>query len=477
MVFCTLALAKMRAFMLRALITKSTGERVNAALAALLAGALLAQPASAQERRLNVIRDGEIEQLLRDYANPIFRAAGIKSGAAKIILVGDRSFNAFVANGQKIFVNVGAIMEAKTPNEIIGVLAHETGHIAGGHLARQRLELANAQIFAVAGMLMSAGAVAATARSRNVGADSAGMMGTMLGPQEMVRRALLSYQRGEERAADIAAVKYLAATGQSAKGLLATMERFQSEALFKTSSIDPYLLSHPLPSDRISALQELAGKSPAFNRTDHPALQARHDMARGKLVGFMGNSGEISRRYPISDQSLPAKYARAISAYRFGRIDDALAQIDALIASNSGNPWFHELKGQTLLEAGRPVQAIEPLKRALSLAPNANPLRVMLGHAYVASNNPAHAAQAISLLNRAVQQEPENGEAFQFLSMAYERKGDQANAMLSAAQGMFIAGKYIEARTQASRAMKLLPEKSPGWLKAEDILNWRPPKI
>ena len=139
MLFCTLALAKMRAFMLRALITKSTGGRVNAPLAALLAGALLAQPASAQERRLNVIRDGEIEQLLRDYANPIFRAAGIKTGAAKIILVGDRSFNAFVANGQKIFVNVGAIMEAKTPNEIIGVLAHETGHIAGGHLARQRL--------------------------------------------------------------------------------------------------------------------------------------------------------------------------------------------------------------------------------------------------------------------------------------------------------------------------------------------------
>jgi predicted Zn-dependent protease len=451
--------------------------QVKLALAALVAGALLAQPARAQERKLNIIRDGEIEQLLRDYADPIFRAAGIKTGAAKIILVGDRSFNAFVANGQKIFVNVGAIMEAKTPNEIIGVLAHETGHIAGGHLARQRLELANAQIFAVAGMLMSAGAVAATARSRNIGADSGGMIGTMLGPQEMVRRALLSYQRGEERAADIAAVKYLAATGQSAKGLLATMERFQNESLFKTSSIDPYLLSHPLPSDRISALHDLASKSPAFSRVDHAALQARHDMARAKLVGFMGNAGEISRRYPVGDLSLPAKYARAISAYRFGRIDEALAQIGALIASNPGNPWFHELKGQTLLEAGRPAQAIEPLKRAMSLAPSANPLRVMLGHAYVASNDPAFSAPAIALLSRAAQQEPENAEAFQFLSMAYERKGDQANAMLSAAQGMFIAGKYIEARTQASRAMKLLPEKSPGWLKAEDILNWRPPKI
>ena len=227
----------------------------------------------------------------------------------------------------------------------------------------------------------------------------------------------------------------------------------------------------------MSALHDMASKSPAFSRTDPAALQARHDMARAKLVGFMANAGEIGRRYPISDQSVQAKYARAISAYRFGRIDEALTQISALIASNPGNPWFHELKGQTLLEAGRPAQAIEPLKRAMSLAPSANPLRVMLGHAYVASNDPAFSAPAIALLSRAAQQEPENAEAFQFLSMAYERKGDQANAMLSAAQGMFIAGKYIEARTQASRAMKLLPEKSPGWLKAEDILNWRPPKI
>ena len=184
-------------------VAKVRRALVLAATVALAAHASLAPARAQQSQKLNVIRDGEIEQLMRDYTAPIFKAAGIRTGAAKIILVGDRSFNAFVANGQKIFVNVGAIMEAKTPNELIGVLAHETGHIAGGHLARLRMELANAQIFAVAGMLMGGAAVAASARNRNVGADSAGMMGAILGPQEMARRALLSYQRGEEQAADI----------------------------------------------------------------------------------------------------------------------------------------------------------------------------------------------------------------------------------------------------------------------------------
>jgi predicted Zn-dependent protease len=432
--------------------------------------------AQSPPRGLPIIRDGEIEQLLRDYTAPIFRAAGIRSGAAKVIIVGDRSFNAFVANGQKIFINVGAIMEAKTPNELIGVLAHESGHIAGGHLARLRLELANATIFAVAGMLMSGAAVAASARSRNVSSSQGGMMGAILGPQEMARRALLSYQRGEEQAADIAAMKYLDATGQSARGLLATLERFQNESLFRTASIDPYLLSHPLPRERISNLEQIARKSPHWNAVDSPALQQRHDMARAKLVGFTANAGEAARRYPLSDTSLPARYARAISAYRLGRLDDGLAQIASLIATQPNNPWFHELRGQALLEAGRAGQAIEPLRRAAGLAPGATPVQVMLGHAYVSSNNPKNVDQAIAILTRVTQREPEYAEAFQYLAMAHEKKGNQPQSMIAAAQGLMIMGRFVEARTQADRVKKLVPERSPIWLKADDIMNYRPPR-
>lgn len=446
------------------------------AIAGLCSAIMASQPARAQSSSQIIVRDAETEQLMRDYALPIFRAAGVNAGATRIILVQDRTFNAFVANGRKIFLNLGTLMEAKTPGEMIGVIAHETGHIAGGHLVRQRLELANAQIYSVAGLLLGAGAVVGASRSRQVGTDSAGAVGALLGPQEMVRRALLSYQRSEEQAADIAAVKYLNATGQSAKGLLTTLERFHNETLFKTQALDPYLLSHPLPSERISNLQEQARKSPNFNKADSPALQARHDLARAKVIAFVGNMSETNRRYPLSDTSLAARYARAVAAYRNGRLPDALSQIDGLIAAQPNNAYFHELKGQTLLEAGRAGQAIEPLRRAAALAPRGVPIRVMLGHAYVSANNPAYAGDAIKVLTRATQEEDDNADAFQFLAMAYERKGDQANAMLSAAQGLFLVGKFVEARTQADRAKRLFQPNSSGWLKADDILEYRPPK-
>ncbi len=458
---------------------KPVAARMRAISAVLVAASFAVQtlsPALAQGRPPGLIRDAEIEQLVRDYATPLLGAAKVNAGATKIYLVSDRTFNAFVAEGRNIFINVGALMETETPNEIIGVLAHEIAHIAGGHLARQRMALDRAAIMAVAGMLLSAGALAGTARNRQVGMEGAAPAGIMLGPQEIIRRSLLAYQRGEEQAADIAAVKYLSATNQSAAGLLTTLERFNRQALFASSRIDPYLLSHPLPTERMSFLSTAARQSPAFSVKDPPARQARHDLVRAKLVGFLADANETNRRYPISDNSMAARYARAIAAYRFGRVNEAIVQIDMLIKAQPKNPYFHELKGQTLLEAGRAGQAIAPLKQAVALAPSAAPIRVMLGHALVATGNPQSAAEAIPILTRVTQQEHENGDAFQYLAMAYERKGDPAMAQLSAAQALFLAGRYVEARTQASRAQKQFQQGTPGWLKADDILNYRPPK-
>ena len=448
------------------------------ALITALGPAARAQEPGAGQNMPGVIRDAETEQLLRDYATPIFKAAGVNGGATKIILIGDRSFNAFVANGRKIFVNVGAIMEAKAPSEIIGVLAHETGHIAGGHLAGIHAEMAKAQIFAIAGMLVGAGGAVATARSNrpgsSVGVDSAGAMGMLLGPQELVRRSLLSYVRSQEESADRAAVKYLQSTGQSAKGLLVTLERFENESLFKTSSLDPYTLSHPLPRERLSNLETAAKASPTFNAAEQPGLQARHDLVRAKLVGFMGTTSEISRRYPLSDQSLAGKYARAVSAYRFGRIADAQQQIDALIAAQSNNPYFHELKGQALLESGKARESLGPLRKAVGMAPQGLPIKVMLGHALVAADQ---ADEAIKVLTQVTQSDVEDGAAFQYLSMAHDKKGNVPQSQLAAAQGFFLNGRYIEARTQADRAKRQFAEGSPGWLKADDILNYRPPRF
>jgi predicted Zn-dependent protease len=423
-----------------------------------------------------MVRDAETEQLLRDYMGPIFRAAGISAKATQIILVNERSFNAFVANGQKIFVNVGALMDSETPNEIIGVLAHETGHIAGGHLARLRQEVTKAKALSVIGMLAGAGAVVGASQSGGrVGGAGTGAMGTLTGSQELVMRNLLAYQRTEEQAADQAALRYLTATGQSPSGMLKTFRRFNEAAIFQSGTLDPYRLSHPLPAERIAQLETLAKQSPHFAKKDAPALQARHDLMRAKLFGFTERPETVGRRYPLRDTSAPARYARAVQAYRSGRLSDALATMDGLIREQPGNAYFHELKGQALLESGRALESIEPLRRAVSLQPGAVPIRAMLGHALVAAGESRFLEEAIRELSNASIREPEFGEAFRHLATAYGRKGNIGMAELSSAQAFFNAGDLRNAQTQASRAMQKLPPGSPGYLKAEDIFNYRPP--
>jgi len=433
--------------------------------------AIAANPVAAQQPGMTIIRDAEVEQLLRDYANPVFRASGIDASATKIILVGSRDFNAFVASGRKVFMNVGVLMESSTPNQVIGVLAHETGHIAGGHLFRLREQLERAQIMAVAGMLLGAGAVAAGSRSGQVGMSGTGPMGAILGPMEAAKRSLLAYQRSEEQAADKAALRYLNQTGQSTKGMIETFQRFADESLFRRVGADPYLQSHPMAPERIAALKEEAERSPHYNKPDNPALKARHDLARAKLVGFTMRAEEVTRRYAPTDVSLPARYARAISAYRFGNPAAAQAQIDALIAAQPRNAYFHELKGQALLEAGRPREALGPLRRAAALAPGQPLLRVLLGHALVSTGDARDADAAIRELTTVTQRDPEMADAFQYLARAYGAKGDDGMAALSAAQGYAISGQQDEAKRLARRAKQSLPQNSPGWLKADDIVN------
>lgn len=451
--------------------TKALGHAGAWLAAALLA--LSPMATRAQERRgLSIVRDVETEQLLREYALPVLKAAGINAGATKIVLVNDRSFNAFVANGRKIFINVGALMDAETPNEIIGILAHESGHIAGGHLARLRQQVANAQVLSVIGMLAGVGAAAGAVASGNrVGGAGTGAAGIAVGSQELVRRNLLAYQRSEEQAADSAALRYLAAAGQSPKGMLDTFARFADSGLFRSRAIDPYLISHPLPLERISQLERLAKQSPHYGAKDPPGLQARHDLMRAKLFGFVERSDTVLRRYPPSNLSAPARYARAVLAYRSGRLSEALATINGLVAEQPGNAFFHELKGQALLESGRAREAVPSLRQAVAMAPNGVPIRAMLGHALLASGN---VNAAIPELKNATTREPDSPDAFRYLAMAYGQKGDIGQAELAAAQGFLNVGDVKNAQTQASRAMAKLPPGSAGYLKAEDILNYRP---
>ena len=423
-----------------------------------------------------VLRDTETEQLLRDYTRPILRAAGLEKQNIQMVIINNKSFNAFVADGRRIFVNYGAIMQSTTPNQLIGVLAHETGHLAGGHLSKFRDQLARTQTQLIIAMLLGVGALAAGAASggSNGAASNIGAA-AISAPQAIARRSLLSYQRQQEENADRAGVKFLNATGQSAKGMYETFKRFTDESLFAARGADPYVQSHPMPIDRVNALAELARTSPYWDKKDDPALQMRHDMVRPKISAFMERQDTIYRRYPMSDTSLPGRYAHAISTYLHGDLGSALAQIDALIKLQPQNPYFYEVRGQALLEGAHPEEAIAPLRRAVQLSHRAPLIEMLLGQALVASNNKATTDEAITILRAALAREPEAPLGYMQLAMAYGRKGDYAQADLASAQAAYLRGDNKTARELASRAKTRFAIGTPGWVKADDIVSAKIP--
>jgi predicted Zn-dependent protease len=451
---------------------------LTAAAVAAVAGGVTPERARAQERvttGLPIIRDTEIEQLVRDYAEPILRVAGLARQNVKVVILNDRSFNAFIMDGRHIFVNAGALFEARTPNEIIGVFAHETGHLADGHLLRLREKLAAAQTQSVVAMLLGIGAMVAGVRAASGGTDIGNVGAVALGaPQSMIQRSLLAYVRTQEDQADHAAVKFLTETHQSAKGLLDIFKRLSNEMLF--SKADPYLQSHPLPPDRVAALEVMAKASPYWSVKDPPALQLRHDMMRAKLSGFLERPDTVLRRYPLSDHSLPARYARAISTYRYGDLQQAIAQIDSLIQTEPNNPYFYELKGQALLEGGHPAEAVPPLRRAVQLCRHPALIQIMLAQALVATNNRKYADEAVRLLQTAISREPEMPGAYTQLAMAYGQKGDYPHADLASAQAAFARGDVNTARQLAERAKRGLAVGSPAWVRADDIVTVKIPR-
>ena len=444
------------------------------AVAAALAAGPVA-PAFAQESKgPSTLRDTETEQLLRDYTRPILRAAGLEKQNINVVIINDPSFNAFVADGRRIFVNYGAILQSETPNQLIGVFAHETGHLAGGHLAKMREEMARAQTGMIIAMLLGAGAMVAGARSGGGNGLANAGAAAVVGPQSMIQHSLLAYQRQQEDQADRAGVKFLTATGQSPKGMYETFKRFTNDSLFAARGADPFLQSHPMPAERVAALEGVARQSPYWDKKDPPELQFRHDMVRAKISAFMERPDTVYRRYPPSNTSLPARYARAIASYLHGDPRSAVSQIEGLIQTQPNNAYFHELLGQALLEGGHPTEAIAPLRKAVQLSGNAPLIEMLLGQALVATDNKAYTDEAISILRAAVGRESEAPLGFTQLAMAYGRKGDYAEADLASAQAAFLRGDNKTARELASRAKTRFAIGTPGWVKADDIVSAKP---
>jgi predicted Zn-dependent protease len=419
------------------------------------------------------VRDAEIEQLLKEYTQPLLKAAGLAQQNVQVVIINDRAFNAFVADGRRIFVNAGAVMDADTPNQLIGVLSHETGHIAGGHLARLREAVAAATTQSIIAMLLGVGAMVAAGANSGMGQVGAA---AIAGPTQAIQNTMFGYIRAQEDQADRAAVKFLTATGQSPKGMYETFKRLADQTLYSTRGINPYMQTHPLPSERVAALEGMARQSPYWDHKDSPALQARHDLVRAKLYGFVERPDAVARRYPASDTSLAARYARAIAAYRYSDPRAAQASIDALIQAQPENPYFYELKGQALLEAGKPAEAIAPLRHAISLAPNPTLMQVMLGQALVATRNRAYVDEALTILRSAITRESDWPDAYAHLAMAYGLKNDLPNADLASAQAAFLRGDVRTAREIAMRAKSRFPVGSPGWVKADDLASLKPPQ-
>lgn len=431
-------------------------------------------PAPAHARGLSLIRDAETEELIREYAKPILKAAGLGGRGIKIHLVKDRSFNAFVVDGRNMFIHVGALLAAKTPNQIIGVIAHESGHIAGGHLARLRAQLAKARSASLMLQILGLAAIAAGAATGSGGDLGRAGAGVMYGGQTAARRSLLAYQRTEESSADQAAVRYLNATGQSSRGMLETFRHFADQGLVSLRYVDPYAMSHPMPQARITQLRRLARKSPYFDRRDPPELRLRHDLMRAKISGFLDNPQSVFRRYPQSDQSLPARYARAIASYRSDGIRSFLRRIDILIAEKPNNPYFHEVKGQFLLQSGKARQAVGPLAKAVSLAPQADLIRLLYAQALLATGDRALLPKAVTILKKALVKEKYSSVGFRKLAQAYQLQGKFALASLASARAYMNEGKLDLAKRQARRAKKDLRRGSPGWIQADDILKFEP---
>jgi predicted Zn-dependent protease len=436
---------------------------LTAAVALCAAAAPVLAP-SAQAQSL--LRDAEIEALMREYTDPLLDAAGLAPADTHLYLVNDDGINAFVSGGQNIFINSGTITEAENPNQLKGVIAHEIGHIAGGHLSRS----ARAQGAAVGAMLatMGIGLLAAVA-----GATDAGAM-VMAGSQQMGYASMAAHTYVQEAAADQAGVTFLERTGQSGMGSLQFFDKLRMREVLRDretgSFYGDFLRTHPLSADRIESLRRRVEASPYKDVTDSAEEMHAFEMIQAKIIGFQEPPNRVLRRYPADDTSQPARYARAVAHYRNGGLTPALTEIDSLIADEPENPFFHELKGQMLFESGKAEDSITPYREAVRLMPQSGLLHAGLGQSLVAANKPEHQDEAIQELKLAASLDRELPMAWYQLSIAYDRAGERELAELAVAEQSYAMGDYIRAREFARRARDGLDQSAMDWRRATDIL-------
>lgn len=432
------------------------------ALLAAITGLFLALVSSMSAHAQSLIRDTEIEMMMREYTNPFIIAAGLQPSDVGIHLIADPSINAFVTNGQNIFMHTGTITQSETPLQIQGVLAHEVGHISGAHLARsgEAMNQAAIPMFATMGL----GILAAIAGEGQAGAA------LMASSQQFGALQFFTFTRVQESAADQAALRYLEATGTNPEGLMQFFERFRYQEAFSPARRFPYFRTHPLSSERVAALRERVLNSPYYGQPAPEEDTERLIRAQAKIFGFLAPPGHVFFQYPDSDQSLPARYARAVAHFREAQMDEARVEIESLIAEEPDNPFFQELYGQMLFESGFAEESIQYHERSVVLLPQAPLLRINLAMSMIATEDLALQEDAARHLRVALDIEPDNAFAWYQLSIVHERNGDTARAQLAIAEQAFAVGDNGRAMQFAARARQQLERGTVDWFRAGELM-------
>jgi predicted Zn-dependent protease len=433
-------------------------------MAALILAIATVQPALAQDDSdagPQILRDTETEALLKDMARPLIVAGKLDPNSVQIVLLNDPEINAFVSKGQIVYVQSGLLEAADNVNQLQGVVAHELGHVIAGDSIRSVQGEKVPTAISILSLVLGAVAIAA-------GAGEAGM-GIMQAGQRAAIGEMMAYTRVQESTADATGARLLSGAGISGKGLLDFFSKLQNlEYRLAIYSKDSFDRDHPLSSERIQALSQNLKSDPAWSKPPDPALDARFQRVKAKLLGYIDPKQAVIK-YPERDQSVPAHYARAYAYHLGGYPDKAVSEADALLATNPHDPYFLELKGQILLEGGKPKEAIPILREAVQRSNEAPMIAAMLGHALVATEDPKNFAEAKQILKVAVNRDNEDPFAWYQLGIIYDREGDQARASLATAERSNLQGDPKMALASAEMAMKGIPPGTPDWIRAQDI--------
>ena len=414
--------------------------------------------------RITIIRDTEIENTIRAYTAPLFTAAGLDAAFVRIHLIKDRRLNAFVAGGQQIFLHTGLLRRAENAGQVIGVLSHEIGHIAGGHLARLDDRLKNASAQSIVALVLAIPAAVVTGNTQVAAAVLSG--GTAL-----VHNSLLQYTRTMESSADQAAMSYLDRSQLSAQGMLEFLELLMKQDALYSSGSNPYLSTHPITRERVDFVRNHLKYSKYSGKPLPTLLNNMHRRMRGKLNGFIDPPEHTLVAYSADNLDIEAKYARAIALMRQNDVDKALEIVDGLLAQSSKDPFFLELKGDILRNAGRVREAIAPYQAAVSIAPWAALIRINLAQMQLELNDDDLTDDALDNINGALRYEPDLAQAWHLAAVVHGRRQDLGNLALALAEHSILQGRKSDTRRHVKQAIKFFSEGTPGWQRAQDIGN------